>query len=159
MIQSKDSKRARGPLHALAAGLFLSFAAPTVAETIREYDAPSAHVRLTLLPAIPVTGAPEDSLAAPASASSPLDSIADFTALSEVLRDIDALMEVQYLDRGASEEVRFPLKYSEVRRHLLLNPTRYRQNVLAERNTALFGDLARALQVQMHDPVEMGEKQ
>jgi hypothetical protein len=158
MLHAKHPKQAPGPLIALAAVLSVSFAASVSAETIREYDSPTALVRLTLLPAISATEVPEDSLPVPESQGTPLDSIADFTALSQVLGDVDALMEVQYLDRGSSEEFRFPLKYSEARRHLLQNPARYAQPDLQERNAALFGDLARSLQVQMHDPVEMGGK-
>lgn len=160
---SRPSKASRH-LIACVLGLSLFAAEPILSQTIRDFESPRGVVRLTLLPVAetPQVQAPEGDTAAPAvqapPASAALDSISDFTSMSQLVRDGEGEMEVYFLDRASTEELRFPLRYSELRRYLLHHPIAYDQPTAAERNVALFADLAGALRVQMVEPADIKEK-
>lgn len=150
-----------------ALGLCLFAAGAASSQTIREFESSIGVVKLTVLPVAELPPPQEDdgsagSDANPAIPPQPvapaLDSISDFTSLAELVREGEAEMEVYYLERGSSEELRFPLRYSELRRYLLLRPIAYGQPTAAERNVALFADLAGSLRVKMVEPADLKEK-
>lgn len=116
------------------------------AQTVRESESSRGLVRITILPVAEAGGAPSDSTGTP-----PLEAIEDFTSLAKLPRKGEALLEVYFLDHATGKELRFPLRYSELRRHLRRNPLRYQEGTLDERTVALVGDLAGALKIRMRE--------
>lgn len=109
---------------------------------------------MTLEAASPENGstdsAHDDSAATPE--TPPIETINDFTSLVEMARSGEAILEVYFLDRWTGRELRFPLKYSELRRYLRSHPLRYQDGTPEERMVALFGDMAGNLRIRMKEP-------
>ena len=167
MLRDRNDFRTARPAFALLLGLMLAAAGRPAAETVREMESERGTVRIAIValeaPAPPAPGdggplpAPPDP-EAPGDSLHPVLAIADFTSLGEMAREAEALLQVRYYDKAAREELRFPLKYSELRRYLRDHPLDYREGTLEERNVALLGDLARAWRIKMLAPAEMGGK-
>jgi hypothetical protein len=79
----------------------------------------------------------------------PIASIEDFTSLQQSVPSGEALLELYYLDYATGKELRFPLKYSELRRYLALHPIAYLDADRGERNVALIQDLSEDLRIRM----------
>lgn len=166
MIPSKDSRPALWPSFAFFLAVISVFPSRVPGETVREMESDAGRVRITVVPMSAPAGvngsvATADSAADTAStaaSASPFDSIGDFTSLTEMVRKGDALLQIDYYDKGAREELRFPLKYSELRRFLKKYPLRYREGTPEERTVRMIGDLAGSLRIQMKDPLVPGGK-
>ena len=96
--------------------------------------------------------------AAPSAAGLPIDSIADFTSLPGINRSGDALLQIEFYDKGDRRELRFPLRYSELRRFLLRHPLDYQAGTADERMVRLIADLAGSLRIEMRDSAKAGGK-
>lgn len=164
----------------IAPGIAFAFlaAGPSAAETVREMESARGRVRIAILPvetwAAPASGvflpsapadqaapeAPEAPEAREAGKDSihPVEAITDFTSLSGMAREGEAMLQVTYFDKATGEELKFPLKYSELRRYLRNHPLAYRGGSLADRNVDLMGDLAGALRIKMVPPGDRAEK-
>lgn len=165
--------RAPGP----AAKLFPSLAILAVLSVLpsaaaggaaREYESGDGRLRITVVAVSPPeagrpspsdSSAPDPSPAAePPAACIAADSIGDFASPAGICRNGDALLQVDYYDKAAMRELRFPLKYSELRRYLLGHPLAYRQGTADERAVRLIADLAAHLRIEMRDPSRREEK-
>lgn len=169
MIRAGNSSLLPWPAIALGLVLTLSAALRADAETVREMESARGLVRITIVPLeVPPAPVPADSqplavtsqtgTEAPADSVHPVEAISDFTSLSEMARESEAMLQVYYFDKAAREELRFPLKYSELRRYLRNHPLGYREGTLEDRNVALMGDLAETLRIKMLTPSEMKGK-
>lgn len=146
--------RAPWPAFSLSIALLLAGASRAAAQTVRESESSRGLVRIAVVPVEGAGGAGSDS----AGKSPSLEAIEDFTALSRMPRHGEALLEIYFLDHATGEELRFPIKYSELRRHLRRNPLRYQEGSLDERTVSMVGDLARSLRIRMKEPGEEAEK-
>lgn len=137
------------------AGL-LSFAG---AETRKEIESGRGLVQMIIRPM--GSSAPESSsgdTAAPVPAPSAIESIQDFTSLAEVVREGDALLEIYFLDKASGEELRFPLRYAQMRSFLLERILDYQSGSPEERSVALVADLAGSFRIRMQDARVTEEK-
>lgn len=163
----------RNPTNAwpgVALGLLVTLAMPVRpdAETVREMESSRGTVRITIVPMdAPAAAEAADSLTeassrrdpeAGADSVHPVEAITDFTSLEEMAREAEAMLQVSYFDKASREELKFPLRYSELRRYLRSHPLEFQAGSLAERNVALMGDLARALRIKMTPADGMGKK-
>lgn len=138
------------------------------AETVRELEACPGRVRITVIALAPAEagrGARPDPAPVPAqdsgelsagegdsAAGGSIEAIGDFTSLAEIRRNGDALLQVDFQDRRSGRELRFPLRYSELRRFLLQHPLDYQDGDPGERMVRLIADLAASLRIEMKDP-------
>ncbi len=105
------------------------------------------------------TAASDSSAAAePSSACISAASLGDIASPAGICRSGDALLDVDFYDKAAMRELRFPLKYSELRRYLLKHPLAYREGTAEERAVRLIADLARHLRIEMREPQPPEEK-
>lgn len=118
---------------------------------MREYESEEGRLRIVV-----VAVAPPDAEAPGACLSA--ESIGDFASPSGICRSGDALLDVDFHDKAAMRELRFPLKYSELRRYLLKHPLAYREGTAEERAVRLIADLARDLRIEMRDSPQPEEK-
>lgn len=129
------------------------------AETRKEIESHRGLVQMTIRPM--VASAPDSvpgDTAAPVSDPSAIESIRDFTSLSEVVREGDALLEIYFLDKASGEELRFPLRYAQMRGFLLERILDYQAGSPEERSVALVADLAGSFRIRMQDAVVTEEK-
>lgn len=161
--------RFAGPGLTCLLALVLASSPRPAAETVREMESARGTVRITIVPLErPAAPAAEGSRPHPTEHPAPpeahedslhpVEAITDFTSLTEMAREAEAMLQVTYFDRAAREELKFPLKYSELRRYLRKHPLEYREGSLEDRNVALMGDLAGALRIRMLPPAGAMEK-
>lgn len=141
----------------------LSFAQ---AETRKEIASSRGLVQMTIRPM--AAAAPDseprsaDSLPGVTAAAAPdpsaIESIRDFTSLSEVVREGDALLEIHFLDKATGEELRFPLRYAQLRGYLLERFLDYQAGTPEERSVALIADLAGSFRIRMQEAAWPGDK-
>jgi hypothetical protein len=87
------------------------------------------------------------------------EDIVDFTSLAEMNRQGDALLDVDFIDNATGAELRFPVKFSQLRAYRLLHPLEYQDGTLDERTIAMFSGLVGELRVHMTESAEAGAKQ
>jgi hypothetical protein len=104
-------------------------------------------------PSLAAESAPE-----PTDACLSADFLGDIASPAGICRSGDALLDVDFYDKAAMRELRFPLKYSELRRYLLKHPLAYREGTAEERAIRLIADLARHLRIEMREPALPEEK-
>lgn len=146
--------RAPWPTAALFLNLVLASLTQASDPVLREIESSQGLVRLSILPIAevpPENGGTDSSTADPHSG---IAGIEDFTSLTEMDREGEALLEVYLLDKGSGEELRFPLKYSQLRTYLKLRPIQYQGGSAHDRTVAMIRDMAGDFRIRMKDPVE-----
>lgn len=146
--------RAPWPTVTLFMTLMLASLTQATDPKIREIESSQGWVRLSILP---IGEVPPESGSADTNAAvtpSRIADIEDFTSLTEMDREGEALLEVHLLDKGSGEELRFPLKYSQLRAYLNLRPIQYQGGTAQDRTVAMIRDLAGDFRIRMKDPVE-----
>ena len=154
MIPAEDSMRAPWPTFVIFLNLAFALAAQASEPVLREIESSSGLVRISFQPireSLPDSGTPDPEAAEPGSG---IAGIEDFTSAQEMDRDHDALLDVYFLDKGSSEELRFPLKYSDLRAYVSLRPGQYHGGSAHDRTVAMIRDLAGDFRVLMKEPAD-----
>lgn len=130
--------------------------------SVREFESGMGSLRVTVVSVDPsgaADPAPSDSqppetmpAGQPAAACLSADSIGDFASPAGICRSGDALLHIDFHDRAARRELRFPLKYSAIRRYVLQHPLDFMEGTPEERAIRLIADLAGHLRIEMRDP-------
>lgn len=123
----------------------------------RDFHAGFGEAAVTVLSeetAPDMEGAPGEAAGAPGGSSrySPVSAIRDFASLREAPPVGEAMLEIYFHDYQNGSKLRFPLKYSELRRFLKQHPAEYQQEDAGERNVALIRDLTARMHIRMKKP-------
>jgi hypothetical protein len=124
------------------------------AEVSREFHSSAGVARMTL-----ILGPEADSSAGLRQFKTAFsDTLSDIPALFCRGRSRNLLVELAYTERGTGQELRFPLRYAQVRDCAQHNAEAYATGSMDERAVALVRDLARNLHVRMKDRPSGGGK-
>lgn len=87
-----------------------------------------------------------------------LDTVATLSSFRNLALPDDALLLINFLDRYSGEEIRFPVKVSQISAFLRYKAGGYRSGSAEEKIVAFVRDLSRSLRVRMKAPSASGSK-
>jgi hypothetical protein len=156
-IRPEESMRYMGPFVFLALSIL-----PASAQPVKEFQSSQGVVKITFIadePARKDSAVTAPLLTAPLlTAPKQFDSISDLVSLPELAGNTDMILEIYFLDRQTGNELRFPSRYSQLRRYLRWHSGVYTEGSVGDRAVAFIRDFSKDLRIRMKTAATGGGK-